>query len=191
MSPDASELPAADGITPQPVPDRAAFAGVATPTPGPEVGQKQMEEVELWWGSYSGWTMTPSFVVCLLLTGLIAWAAWYFVPQGWVQLSALGAASVVWLVQFARWGSRFFGRNYRLTTRRLFVIRGVRRLTITELDLRHLGPVTVNRSWLERQVHVGRVVVEREGGPPLVLEGVHHPQRCADLIREAGRIVTR
>src|SRR6266545_6506179 len=189
MSPDASELPAAVSV-PTPTPDHAARVAVTTPAPGSEMERgKPGEEVELWWGSYSGRAMTPSFLVCVVLTGLIGWGAWYFVPEGWVQLSALGAASVVWLVQLARWGSRFFGRNYRLTSQRLFALQGVRRLTVTIVHLRQIRQVRVKRNWWERQCHVGRILVEPEAGPPLVLEGVSQPQRCADLIRETTRRV--
>ena len=35
----------------------------------------------LWWGSYSGWTMWPSFLGCLLVTALIGWLAWNFVEK--------------------------------------------------------------------------------------------------------------
>jgi hypothetical protein len=143
------------------------------------------DEVELWWGSYSGWTMAPSFAVCILLTGVIVWAAWYFVGHGWEQLTALSAASVVWVVQLVRWGARFFGWNYRLTTRHLFALRGLRRPTIARLELARVARVHVHRNWVERQVHVGRVIVEGDGVMPLVLEGVYQPQRHADLIWDA------
>src|SRR5947209_7299648 len=99
MNSDASERPTAGVSTPTPALGPPALTPVAPPTPGSGASAQPGEEVELWWGSYSGWTMMPSFVVCLLLTGLIGWAAWYFVPEGWAQLSALVAASVVWLVQ--------------------------------------------------------------------------------------------
>jgi hypothetical protein len=189
MSPDPSELPASRAA-PASHPDGDPMAAFARPTPSPaSTAVPIAEEVDLWWGSYAGRTMTPSFLVCGLLTGLTTWAAWYFVPRAWVQLSALAAASVIWLVQLARWGARFFGWNYRLTTRRLFAVRGIRRLTVAAVDLADIAGVRVKRNWLERQLGVGRVIVERPDvrQPPLVLAGVCHPQRAADLIADAVR----
>ena len=52
----------------------------------------------MWWGSYSMATMVPSLLVCLLLTGLIACAAWKFVPRGYVQGTVWGINS------FDQWG---------------------------------------------------------------------------------------
>ena len=144
------------------------------------------EEVELWWGAFSGWTLAPSFVVCLFLTGLIGWSAWYWVPRDWVKVTVVGGGSVVWLVQLGRWAARALGYNYRLTTRRLWVTRGIWQMVASALELSCVASVRVERTWLERRLGVGRVCVTPEGnGWPLVLEGVRHPRDAAETIRAA------
>jgi hypothetical protein len=191
MSANPTEPPAAPVTAGQTVPAPSDGDGRAAPEPSEEVSETRsaepaLEEVELWWGAYSGWTMTPSFVVCLLLTGLIGWASWYYMPQGWVRISAVGASSVVWLVQLARWARRVFGNNYRLTTRRMWILRGFRQTRMSTLELSCVEAVIVERTWLERRVGVGRICLRPEGGGwPLVLEGVRDPYHAADLIRTA------
>jgi hypothetical protein len=144
------------------------------------------DEVDLWWGSFSPWTMLPSFLVCLLLTGLIVWAAWYFVPRGWVQVTALAGASVVWVVQFFRWAGRVFGETYRLTTRRLLWARGLRNTRLRAVELVKVTRIAVWRGWWETRAGVGRIVVEEEPGQePVVLEGVRMPAQAAERIRDA------
>jgi hypothetical protein len=143
------------------------------------------EEVDLWWGAFSGRTMARSFLVCVVLTGLIAWAGWAWVPRGWVKVTVLGASGVVWLVQLARWAARALGKNYRLTTRRLWVTHGIRRRAMSAVELAQVTGVTVERTWLERRLGVGRLCVTQHGGWPLILEGVAHPRDIAELIRKA------
>jgi hypothetical protein len=158
----------------------------APPAADGEAPARASEEVELWWGAFSGWTLTPSFVVCLFLTGLIAWAAWYWLPRDWVKVAVLGGASIVWLVQLGRWAACALGYNYRLTTHRLWATRGVRQMVASALELSCVASVRVERTWLERRLGVGRVYVTPEGGGcPLVLEGVAHPRAAAELIRAA------
>ena len=121
------------------------------------------EEVDVWWGSYSGWTMMPSLLVCIALTALIAWFTWVTFRggrSGFVQLTFLSLAGSVWILQTLRWAYRSCSYNYRLTTRRLF---------------RDLGFGTTRR----------RVVVyfQDQATRPLVLGGVRHPRNVADLIQ--------
>src|SRR5262245_53424435 len=88
---DSPQRPAA------PPPDEGpAAAGkvVAAEENGPAAGVP--EEVEVWWGSYSGWTMMPSCVVCMLLTAVLAWTAWYLIPPRLVRLAIFGMAGAVW-----------------------------------------------------------------------------------------------
>jgi PH (Pleckstrin Homology) domain-containing protein len=145
------------------------------------------EEVDLWWGSYSGWTMMPSMVLCMLLTGLIAWGVLLWVPRGWRQLAFLGLGGTVWLVQGFRWGWRFFGITYRLTSRRLFRDKGFLKPDRVQLRLETVTHVRVKRSAWERLMHVGRIQVY---APParVVLDGVLHPEPIADLIREWSQL---
>jgi membrane protein YdbS with pleckstrin-like domain len=186
MSADPTDPPAAtqtDVREGQPAGDgRAAPA----PTPPATAEVVPAEEVELWWGAYSGWAMTPSFAVCVLLTGLIIWASWYWMPRGWVKVTAVAASSVVWLVQLARWAYRALGYNYRLTNRRLWLAHGIRRRALSAVELSGVEKVTVERTWLEQRLGVGRVCLTSRGaGWPVVLRGVPEPHEVADLLRAA------
>jgi hypothetical protein len=195
MSADPPQTPAAPASPGGTCPDGPtvppAVAGRTTVTAEPPAADggaaaRPPEEVELWWGSFSGWTLTPSFAVCLFLTGLIGWAAWYWVPRDWVKVTFLCGSSVVWLVQLWRWAAYALGRNYRLTTRRLWVTRGFWQTAASALELSSVASVRVERTWLERRLEVGRICVTPEGGGwPLVLEGVRRPREAAEVIRAA------
>ena len=147
------------------------------------------QEVDYWLGSYSGWTMLPSWLVCLVLTGLIVWGAWPSLPRGWVQLAVFSLAGAVWLVQVIRWSYRLFGYNYRLTHRRLFQSKGFLYNGRVELELASVAHVLVKRNSLERLLRDGRVCVfsQEQSQAPLVLEGIGQPQQLADEIRELAR----
>src|SRR5437588_6255394 len=84
------------------------------------------QEVDIWWGSYAGRSMWPSFLACLLVTGGLAWGAWYlwsyqdYHPQ-LLRLGVYCLAAWTWLIQLIRLGYRTVTFNYRLTTARLFL----------------------------------------------------------------------
>ncbi|MBM4068795.1 MAG: PH domain-containing protein [Planctomycetes bacterium] len=145
------------------------------------------QEADLWWGSYSGWTMWPSFIACLLITASIGWLAWRFVEKDLLQLTFLGVATSLWILQFMRWGKRVFSYNYRLTNRRLFRDKGFRRQNLFNVELKSIAHVHVRQSSVERIVNVARLVIRQSDPkhPPLILEGVSQPFAVADQIREA------
>ena len=185
----------ADATEPNPAPPAAGPGRAADGPPGtrpePPAAPPRAhveDEVEVWWGSYSGWAMLPSFAVCLVLTAVAAWVVWQFVPRHLMRAAVLVAGAAIWGVQLYRVGSRVFGRNYRLTTRRLLVMRGVRRMRVKAVDLARVRGVTVERTGLERMAGVGRVLIEADGEPkPVVLAAVRNPVSAADTIREAAR----
>jgi Bacterial PH domain len=170
----------------------AAEPSPMPPQPVPPDGAKKpaaaelREENDIWWGSYSMATMVPSLLVCLLLTGLITWAAWAFVPRRHVQGTILALASAVWLVQGVRWAHRVFGYNYRLTTRRIYADRGFVYKGYAAFDLDKVARVVVKQTGTERLLGVGQVWImpEDETRPPLVLEGVRRPEAVSARIRE-------
>ncbi len=169
---------------------RPPLADPCPPLPEPRTPRPpEQEEYDVWWGSYSGWTMTVSMVVCLVLTGVIGWSAWFYLPRGWIQPAFLAGAGVLWLVQAQRWAFRFFGYNYRLTNRRLFVDKGLWWAQRVQAPLTAIARVEVIRSSYESLVRVGRVCVHFADAqmPALLLEGVRHPNQVADLIRVWSR----
>jgi hypothetical protein len=150
------------------------------------------QETDLWWDSYSGWTMLPSFLVCLGLTALIFWLVLRYLPhRELAQATILGASGAVWLAQLTRWGFRFFGYSYRLTTRRLFHDVGFRYSDRQQVDLAAIADVRVERKRLDSLIGVGRLKISFVDSrrPPLILEGLRQPERAAELIRQACKKV--
>jgi hypothetical protein len=145
------------------------------------------EEVDVWWGSHAGRALTPSFVVCVLLTVASFVAAQHLAPErGLLQLTFTGFASVVWLVQLVRWGHYFFTCNYRLTTRYLYVDCGFRPLVACRFALRTIRTVEVRCNKWEKLLGIGSVWVyfEDSSQPPVVLTALVQPRQAAALIRE-------
>jgi hypothetical protein len=147
------------------------------------------QETDIWWGAYAGRTMTPSFVICTLLTGLLIWGVWMFWPKNenrpylerYTTYILVGA---VWIFQLIRWGYRILAINYRLTTRRLFCQRGFQSGATTTIDLAAIATVRIERASLESYLKVGRlrIVPVDTSRPPLLLEGVWRPDQIAALI---------
>jgi len=147
------------------------------------------QETDIWWGSYAGRTMTPSFIVCGLLTVLLIWSVWLIWPEPdnrpylerYTTYILVGA---VWSFQVVRWGYRILALNYRLTTHRLFCQRGFQTAAMTSIDLSKIATVRIERAPLENQLKVGRlrIIPVDASLPPLLLEGVWHPDQIAGLI---------
>jgi hypothetical protein len=135
--------------------------------------------------------MLPSFVVCLVATGLIAWLTWSCVPRHLLRPVFVGLSGGLWLVQGVRWGYRYFGYNYRLTTRRLFRQRGFRQLPEEQMDLTSIARVAVRSNWHERKIGVGEVVVwaDDPSRPPMVLKGLRRPERVAEMLRAHVQVI--
>jgi hypothetical protein len=162
---------------------------MSEPVEPPPAPPPREEEVDLWWGSYGGRTMTPSFVVCVLLTGVIYVVVRLVVHErGWQQLAFACLAVPLWGLQLGRWARRFFTWNYRLTTRYLYLDRGVRPLIAQRFALDTIDRVDVSANRLEEWLGVGdvRVYFVDSTMAPAVLRGLRHPHEAADVIREAA-----
>jgi len=142
------------------------------------------ENVDVWWGSYSSLTLLPSWIGCALVAVLIAWGCWYLQIRGVLRLCFLGIACLVCLYQFVRWANRVFGCNYRLTTRELFCECRFMARSILRINLQHVARVETHRTGMEQLLGIGRVVLFLvDAKQPVVLEGVRHPQRVAEIVR--------
>jgi uncharacterized membrane protein YdbT with pleckstrin-like domain len=183
-----AQPPYAPSAEPEPMPAQPAPPDGAT---GRAVTEE--EEIDVWWGSYSMTTMVPSLLVCLILTGLIIWAAWKFVPRGYVQVTVLSLTGAVWLVQGVRWAYRVFGYNYRLTSRRIYADHGFLYRGYAALDLEAVASVQVKRTWTQRLLGVGQIwiVPTEEAKAALVLNGVRRPRALADRIAERVKTAQR
>jgi membrane protein YdbS with pleckstrin-like domain len=151
----------------------------------------ETQEVDLWWGGYAGRAMTPSFVLCALLTAAIAGGAWYLweahgLPAHLVRYAAYGLAGTLWSLQLVRWGYRVAMFNYRLTTRRLFQDCGPLS-PVGAVELSRVAGVRVERGPLDRLLGVGRLRIVTENGTPsaVTLEGVRHPEHAARQMQRA------
>jgi hypothetical protein len=168
----------------QPFPDPSQTPFDEGKVLSPKAASAAAEEVDVWWGSYSGWALLPSTLVCVVLTGLIGLGAWSWLERGWMRLAFLGLSGTVWLIQGLRWGYHYFTCNYRLTTRRVFRDKGFLFPEFVQVDLDKIISVEVKQTALENLLGVGRIILQREDHQPfLVLEGVHHPQEIEALIR--------
>jgi membrane protein YdbS with pleckstrin-like domain len=150
------------------------------------------QENDLHWASYSGWAMLPSFLVCFLLTGGIAWFG-FAVARPMAQAVILGAGGVVWLVQLARWAHRVFSFTYRLTNRRLFIDRGLWFPDRLQVLLSGIDRVEVEQGGLEEFMGLGRVRLRfrDERHETLLLTGIREPQTFARLIDKARATTAR
>jgi hypothetical protein len=201
LSPKAEQTPAATSAQPPyaasadvgPVTAPVSPPSLAAAGPVGEAPASLSEETDVWWGSYAGRSMTPSWAVCVLLTGLIIGGAWALVPRTFLQATILGVAGAVWLVQGLRWGYRLFGYNYRLTTRRMYCDRGFLYNGFASMDLTDIASVEVKRTWLDRLLGVGRVwlVARERARPPLVLDSVRRPLVVAKKIRALAAAVSK
>ena len=146
-----------------------------------EPNQPTPEETDLWWGSFAGRSLAPSFVVCVLLTGLL-----YGLLRPWGRGVPYVPVGVLWGLQLLRWAYRVAGWNYRITTRRLFCATGFRRQGTREIALDRVKRVVLERGVVERLVRVGRIrVVPEDGSAALVLQGVTSPEHVTMLLRAA------
>jgi hypothetical protein len=144
------------------------------------------QEQDICWSAYCGWTMLPSFLACFLLTGGIAWFG-FAVMRPMAQAVILAASGVVWGIQLARWGHRFFSFSYRLTNRRLFIDRGFFFPDRLQVMLAGIDRASVHQDRFEKWIGVGKVRIHLRdrGHETLVLPGVSEPHRFAGLLEEA------
>ncbi len=158
----------------------------STADKNPEVMERS-QEVDVWWGSYSGWTMVPSFLGCILLTGMIAWFGFTFVREK-AQRTILLASAVVWLVQGGRWAWRFFGISYRLTNRRLFIDNGFFRPVRQQVEMSAISKVRPEKNCLDRLVGVAHIYLEYADPTQksVVLEGVRNPEEVKKLLEKVA-----
>jgi hypothetical protein len=159
-----------------------------------EIDSDESQEVDVWWGSYAGRTMAPSFMVCALLTGIIIWGVWQLWPANedrpylmrYTDYILVGA---VWLFQLTRWAYRIIGINYRLTTKRLFCQRGFQTSASRSLNLAQIATVRVERLRWIHFLKVGRlrIVPVDDSQPPMILESVLNPNHVAAAIMKQAK----
>jgi membrane protein YdbS with pleckstrin-like domain len=183
--PDKPDLPDAPSSLPAPE---------SSSPDGPKRGRAaEMEEIDIWWGSYAGRTMLPGFLLCLLLTIILLAMDWSLKSRNarsdLISSAVLGVAGALWLFEGTRWVYRLIAINYRLTNRRLLYTRGFKRPDSWAIELTQVTDVSVACGPIERLLGVGRIFIQVQDrhSPPLVLDGVLNPQRVARAIRRRMR----
>jgi hypothetical protein len=146
------------------------------------------QEVDVWWGSYAGRTMLPSFMLCgLLSVGVVVGAYYLHIRYGFDRLTlrycVYTIVAAMWFGQLARWAYRVMTFSYRLTTHRLLLERNFFNSARAAVGLQDITAVRVERPPLERVVGVGRVQVVSEKDPLLELRGLREPETIAAVIR--------
>jgi len=153
-------------------------------------GQQHHEEVDVWWGSYAGRAMVPSFVLCVVFTVLLYFTTRFWVPQrGWLQLTFTALATLLWLGQLVRFARRLFTYNYRMTSRFLYVDRCMRPLIAERIALHCIARVAIRTNWFQRRMGIGDLIVWADvpSKTPMVLLAVPAPQVIAEAIRTAAK----
>ena len=146
---------------------------------------KPIEEVDIWWGSYSGWTMAPSWILCIAISLGFLLVSLFLVPPGYRLLAFVATVGAIWLVQLWRWLYRVLGFNYRLTNRRLYIDRGWHCSSAQRIDLGEIDEIAADSSAWQQLLKLGTVTVKPLGErkSPILLEGVHDPERIAKQLR--------
>jgi membrane protein YdbS with pleckstrin-like domain len=153
----------------------------------------ELEETDVWWGSYAGRAMLPGFLLCLLLTIILLVLDWHFGNRhsrsDLISSGILGLIGAVWLFQGTRWFYCLIAVNYRLTNRRLFYSRGFKLPDTWAIDLTHITKVAVERGPAERLLGLGRIRihVQDRDSQRYVLDGVTAPEHVARTIRRRVR----
>src|SRR5438876_10902698 len=118
-----------------PSPDKPAFPGAAAPAAGsptrdgskrregPRSRAAEMEEADIWWGSYAGRTALPGLLLCLLLTVVLLAIDWYLDSRNTrsdlISSAVLGLAGALWIFAGIWWVYRMIVIIYRLIDCRL------------------------------------------------------------------------
>lgn len=143
------------------------------------------QETLVWWGSYSAWTMVPSLFVCVVLTGGVIWWAYANLERPDVRLAILGLNGIIWTVQSLRFGYRYFGCNYHLTTHRALQDWGILNKGIRTLFLKEVAAVEIARGGLEEFLGVGQIIFRLKDpkAPLMVWYGVYQPREVLERAR--------
>ncbi len=140
-------------------------------------------EIDLWWGSYSGWSMLPSFLVCVFLTGIIVVLVGIFESREWAPWTITGLVWPLWAIQLARFSYRVFTRNYRLTSRTLYCDEGFWCTRKTLTPLAEIRTTWIRFRGFDQSLGRGDIVVRGDEDQVLViLECVATPSKIAEKI---------
>ncbi len=182
-------------LTSAPVPSDAAAMRADSESTDPIAGIGAEGEIDVWEARYSSRNFIGRFALRIIIS--IAWIVgavytWGYNHDGFaIPMVVAGiVVLILWLVLLGRVIQARFGHHYRLTTRRLFVSKGVFRHERDQMELLRVQDVlTRQQSLMERILGLGTVIVVPSDKrlPTLHVLGVDDPKGIMDLIWHHAR----
>jgi uncharacterized membrane protein YdbT with pleckstrin-like domain len=170
---------------------RSCGRGVAPPDRGPAPGGGTLadpaEERQLW----HGFPSVRSRLLLLLLWALVGGGFLLLLPvTGPAGIAGAVVAGLLFLHQMLLALRDRLTLRYRLTTQRLFLIRGFLSRIQNEIELIRVDDVEVRQGVIDRLWGIGtvRVVSTDRSHPELLLRSVIRPEAVKELIREYTQI---
>ncbi len=116
--------------------------------------------------------------LCAFLAAVVAGQPWGF--YGWIALSVLGGAGVVWLtvVPLLRWRTTHFV----LTTRRVLVREGILSRSGIDIPISRINSVQFRHSFIERILGCGTLIIESASDEPLEFDDIPQIERVHSLL---------
>lgn len=153
---------------------------------------REVPEEDLWIGRYSSKAMIGPFMGGALLVVLGLVAASFVGPPAWL---IVGAAA---LLIFAYLGLQLFYRRmsveYRLTTHRLVLHKGILSRSDDRILLVDVDDITVRQGFVERMLNIGTITLntsdestKAQGKGVLVMSGIEDVRHVGDVLDEARR----
>lgn len=142
---------------------------------------------DLAWRSYSGWTMIPSFLLCIGLTVVLLMSRWFFdearsLVEQFSLLGLFGVTWAIWLVQLFRWFYRGSTYVYRLTPQFIFIDRGFLYMPEPPIPLAEVTKVEWGTDLFGRYTGIGWVSVYISNREIETMTGILRPAAFAEEI---------
>ena len=146
-------------------------------------------EAPLWSGSYSHLAMIGTWVGGAIVTIAAVVLAALTGAAGGVWLMVLSGIGLMWLALAAWYGYRRLSVHYKLSTQRLVHENGLLWRTVDRVELIDIDDVTYRQGPVERLLGVGTIVIASSDktNPELLLPGIEHVSKVADMIDDARR----
>lgn len=212
VGPGAKSAPPQDGVwsnaAPRPGAVQAAAPAASSPAspsapvaapesltrqapPGSETYRDPAHEKEVWRGR-PAWKASAG-VWALWLVGAIALTVlvYRYVDQGSrLRDFAWGLIAAAAVVVFVRHALVVFSRQYRLTTQRLFIHRGILSRTTDQTELVRVEDVRLKQGLIDRILNTGNVEVigSDRTDENIILESIDVPAEVAESIRRTVRV---
>ncbi len=177
--------PASDDSAVQPEPDPQTPADDhRLRAPSPPKGDNDAREETLWTGRTDWKHFGGDVAICVGASAALLAAALAWTPSP-VWLYVLGLIAAVGIFIAIRLGLRILSTRYQLTSERLFVERGLIRMTRDQTELIRVDDVRVRKLLFDRLFNLGTVEVMSTDVSDRSVEiiGVFDADRIAEMVR--------